>query len=368
MASKNHFTYTNQSRNVNTTNNYNTNARPPTNVPPVHDNDEDFLDISDTELIRASQIYESQPKFTNNVHHTTSNALNIFSQFTNDAPQQSQQHSQMPAPNMTITGRHTKPYNANTAQLNMYSQLEEAKDELKKFKSQNMQKEGEVKLLRDRLKKQEQEMQQVRNEKLELIKKLHQQEVSAKKHLEKQIEFKELENQFKSQELTDLAMKVKQLEARIKKGGAVSLNVSQVTYSSSNTGRQDLSQMNVENIFDEEFSRKKPGVLQPPPLNPNKSHGVKRLAPQQGSNDSLFHSDGENETPVHESKRPNNNDSKEFKDSVLAKNQQPLRSTLSSITNSNSASTPNFAKELTRKEEVPSAIQKTSIKTNQPTG
>ena len=72
------------------------------------DNDEDFLDISDTELIRASQVVESQLKFTNNVHHTTSNALNIFSQFNsnnNDVTISNSQFMNMqgPTPTMVIS-------------------------------------------------------------------------------------------------------------------------------------------------------------------------------------------------------------------------------------------------------------------------
>lgn len=54
--------------------------------------DEDLLDISDTELIRASQVVESQLKFTNNVHHTTNNAMNIFSQFSQASSTNTQYH------------------------------------------------------------------------------------------------------------------------------------------------------------------------------------------------------------------------------------------------------------------------------------
>ena len=134
-----------------------------------------------------------------------------------------------------------------------------------------MQKEGEVKILRDKLKKQESEMQRVRNEKLELLKKLQQQQIEAKKNLEKQIEFKELENQFKSQELTDLTMKCKQLEAKLKKSqNSVNPPLNLPTASSRIENPQKHSQDITSSMFDEEFSRRKSINQQAhPPLNPS---------------------------------------------------------------------------------------------------
>lgn len=129
MASKKQFNF---SRNTNQqANKVNQPTAKTSNANQV--DDEDFLDISDTELIRASQVVESQLKFTNNVHHTTSNALNIFSQFTNDAPQ-SQFQSQMAAPAMTVTGHQTRSYQHGSqfnTPLDTYSQLADTKDELK---------------------------------------------------------------------------------------------------------------------------------------------------------------------------------------------------------------------------------------------
>ena len=62
-----------------------------------------------------------------------------------------------------------------------------------------MQKEGEVKILREKIKKQDQDMQRVRNEKLELVKKLQQQQLESKRSFDKAIEFTKLDNQLKSQ-------------------------------------------------------------------------------------------------------------------------------------------------------------------------
>lgn len=250
-----------------TTNNNNTNAN-------NQDNDEDFLDISDTELIRASQAVESQMKFTNNVHPKTSNALNIFSQFTGDAAPQSQfaSMSQMQAPSMTIMGHPTTVIGGSQfSPVDTFSQLETTKCELKEVKDANMQKEGEVKILRDKLKKQDQEMQRVRNEKLELLKKLQTQQVEAKKHLEKQMEFKELESQFKCQELIEMQMKCKQLEAKLKKSQNTvnpPLNSFPAPTSKTTTNTEAHNfqqQMNSQSIFDEEFSRKKGSSQNIPP-------------------------------------------------------------------------------------------------------
>lgn len=160
------------------------------------DKDDDFLDISDTELIRASQAVESQLKFTNNVHHATSNAITIFSQFTQSA--------------------NDKPNLAN-AHLDHREAEDGLKQEIRQLKNTNMQKDGEVKILRDKLKRLEQEMQKMRTEKIDLIKKLQQQQDETKRNFQKQIEYKELENQFKSQEIVELTMKYKVLESSVKK-------------------------------------------------------------------------------------------------------------------------------------------------------
>jgi hypothetical protein len=67
------------------------------------------------------------------------------------------------------------------------------------------------------MKRLEQDMQKMRNERLDLIKKLQQQKDESDKVLQKQIEFKDLENQFKSQELVELTIKYKCLESAVKK-------------------------------------------------------------------------------------------------------------------------------------------------------
>ena len=95
---------------------------------------------------------------------------------------------------------------SNSHNLDPYSQLEDSNNELKKMKSENMLKDGEVKILRDKLKRTEQEMQRIRTEKADLVKKLHLQQEEIKKGLQKQIELKELENQIKSQEVIELTM------------------------------------------------------------------------------------------------------------------------------------------------------------------
>ncbi len=279
MASNRKFTFVHHNNNPNRTNqNFSNNNRPnnPTlnqnsaNTANNQDNDEDFLDISDTELIRASQVVESQLKFTNNVHHKTSNALNIFSQFNNEVPHsQVPTVSQMQPPAMTIMGHPTSVVGSQFNTVDTYSQLETTRCELKEIKNANMQKEGEVKILRDKLKKQEQEMQRVRNEKLELLKKIQTQQIEAKKNLDKQMEFKELENQFKSQELMEMQMKCKQLEAKLKKSQntvnpplnsfppPAKMSTATPATTAAEAQQNFQQQMNSQTIFDEEFSRKR---------------------------------------------------------------------------------------------------------------
>ena len=96
--------------------------------------EDEMLDISDTELIRASQAIESQIKFTNNVHHATSNAITIFSQFNTTA-------NDMPAPS-TFMG--SSAYNnASQACGDEPWQVDELRSELKREK---LQKDGEVRI------------------------------------------------------------------------------------------------------------------------------------------------------------------------------------------------------------------------------
>ena len=74
-----------------------------------------------------------------------------------------------------------------------------------------------MKILRDKLKKVEQDSQRMRTERLEFMKRISQQQEETSKAMQKQIEFKELENQFKSQEIVELTMKYKVLESSFKR-------------------------------------------------------------------------------------------------------------------------------------------------------
>ena len=148
----------NNEKNTNVANKYNqTNGSSSSTSAPsknMYNNhiDEDFDDISDNDLIKASQEVESQLKFTNNVHHTTSNAINIFSQFS------SSNSNLMPPPTMSSMGVPTNTYanhnnNQNDSILMGAAGLDDFKSELNKVKTENKQKEGECRILRDRLKK-----------------------------------------------------------------------------------------------------------------------------------------------------------------------------------------------------------------------
>lgn len=128
--------------------------------------DEDLLDISDTELIRASQVVESQLKFINNAHTTTNNAMNIFSQFSQTTTTQQQQqlhyhhHNQhhegggnQYAGNSRQQSNQPMPstYSANHGAImstnpNYYADLtdEDIRSEILKLRNENLQKEGEV--------------------------------------------------------------------------------------------------------------------------------------------------------------------------------------------------------------------------------
>ena len=111
----------------------------------ANDDDDDAFDISDSELIRASQVVESQLKFTNNVHHTTSNAMNIFSQFNSTvvlpATQQQQQHNMHAAPTSLYV---SSGGGGGGGGLDPYALVEDLRGELKQVKTECMQKAGEV--------------------------------------------------------------------------------------------------------------------------------------------------------------------------------------------------------------------------------
>lgn len=150
----------------------------PTSVAAAAAADEDLLDISDTELIRASQVVESQLKFTNNVHHTTNNAMNIFSQFSQASCTNSQYHggvdfntNQHHNQQTAASSNYHQPggrgmmgppsnyppssYSATAAAASAtfisctnpnYADMsdEEVRGEMARLKSENMQKDGEV--------------------------------------------------------------------------------------------------------------------------------------------------------------------------------------------------------------------------------
>lgn len=99
-------------------------------------------------------------------------------------------------------------------------------NELNKLKTENYQKDGEVKILREKLKKIEIELNKFRNEKNELLKKYQLNFEEQQKALKKQIDAKELEVQFKNQEITELTMKYKLLESQMKKSNPNSKPVS----------------------------------------------------------------------------------------------------------------------------------------------
>jgi hypothetical protein len=107
--------------------------------------DEDLDDISDNELIRASQVVESQLMFTNNVHHTTSNAMNIFSQVnTNISMYNNEPSCSMGPPLHPISANNCTTIYSNSNLNDPFVQVDDLKNELKHVKSENMQKDGEV--------------------------------------------------------------------------------------------------------------------------------------------------------------------------------------------------------------------------------
>jgi hypothetical protein len=145
---------------------------------------DDDDDISDSELVRASQMVES--KFIN-TH------VSELSEIQNN--------------NIKINNNY------------YLSDLSSHDVDINKLKADNFQKAGEVKMLREKFKKVEIEMNKLRNEKIELTKKLSKQNDDTEKAFRKQIESKELEIKFKTQEIIEITMKYKSLEAKIKREG-----------------------------------------------------------------------------------------------------------------------------------------------------
>jgi len=276
----------------------------------INDYDEDLLDISDNELIRASQVVESQLKFTNNVHHTTSNALTIFSQFNNNSNNYNNNDTSiMMAPPSTtfIMGgggmaNSTTIYSNSQQQqytnIDPYTQLEDLRAELKQTKTDFISKDGEVKILREKLKRMEQDMQRMRTGNADTMKKLQVQQEESQKNLKKQIELKELENQLKTQEMIDITAKYKILETNLKKN-QLKTSTSNPASSCSNTGVN----LNSSQAFDEAFSMNKKNNAIPSNIQQHQQQaaGRKRLAP---STSFISLSDNENENPVQENKRP----------------------------------------------------------------
>ena len=183
----------------------------------------------------------------------------------------------------------------------------------------------------------EQETQRMRTERCDLIKKLQHQQEEAKKVLQKQIEFKEIENQFKSQEIVELTMKYKVLESSVRNKSSTLSNSTQPHITSTHLPQsqhhhhqqqqqqQQLSQH--YSVFDElsnitntsNAKKQQPAVsMPPPPPQPSsaaapaqakqpqiigaKGVPTKRMANQTSASSGL--SDSENENPVHENKRP----------------------------------------------------------------
>jgi hypothetical protein len=284
-------------------------------------NDDDLLDISDTELIRASQVVESQLKFTNNVHHTTSNAMTIFSQFNNN----NNHHNNYNNNNNLNQNEHLMPMLAPTttsygfptphecAEASLSHQIDELKNELFKMKGENMQKDGEVKILRDKLKRQEQESQKMRNERMELVKRLQQQQEEAKKNLQKQIEFKDLENHLKTQEIFELTMKYKVLESTVKKSHPSIVSSTPSTSHTSVLAPNAHLPIQLVNTHDENSSSKKQNTTMVPPssvqsissvLSSSSTFNSKAMSIKRLASNSVSLSDNENENLTPESKRP----------------------------------------------------------------
>jgi hypothetical protein len=146
-------------------------------------------DISDSELVRASQILESKLNYPN---------FNELSEIH---------------PNKTYMSDMGSVYDVDIKQL----------------KADNFQKTGEVKMLREKYKKLEQEMNKLRNEKTDIKLKINKQTEDMEKTYKKQIESKELEIKFKTQEVVEISMKYKSLESRIRKDSSIKIGNEVIT-------------------------------------------------------------------------------------------------------------------------------------------
>lgn len=149
-----------------------------------------------------------------------------------------------------------------------------------------------VKILRDKLKRVEQESQRMRAERLDLMKKFEQRHEEASRQMQKQIEFKELENQFKSQEIVELTMKYKVLESSVKR------NISSISSTPYYPQQQQQQQQQEQK---QQYPPPTPAqILAAKPL---KQMATKRQAPSQL--DTNANSDTENDNPyIVEVKRP----------------------------------------------------------------
>ena len=185
-----------------------------------------------------------------------------------------------------------------------------------------MAKDGEVKILRDKLKRLEQDTQRMRTERVDLIKKLQTQKEEEKKGLQKQIELKELENQFKYQEIMELTMKCKQLESNSKKSAAAVAMANSNSVATPNNPQviqvQPQQQQQHSNLMTESKSSGTPSTptSMPPPnkVTPatassnqliigSKGVPTKRMICQTSMSSLNGLSDTENENPTHENKR-----------------------------------------------------------------
>jgi hypothetical protein len=242
------------------------------------DDDDDLLDISDNELIRASQVVESQLKFTNNVHQTTSNAMNIFSQMSN-----SQQQHQLYNNKNDLMGPPTQlppgtMYSNSQMFNNNQHDMDDFKLEINRLKTENMQKDGEVKILRDKLKRLENETNKMRTERIDLIKKLQQQQEESNRILQKQIEKKEAENQIKTNDLHELSSRYKILEAAVKK------NPNMVVVSSSSSSNNNITSSNFKMGQNLPQKRNAPLPNSPPDDNDENDHQPEVKRPTLNSN------------------------------------------------------------------------------------
>jgi hypothetical protein len=153
--------------------------------------DDDMIGISDTELIQVSQLFESK-------YYSSQHVSNQYGSTQTPMPM---------APPLS-----TRQPKSNACRPNEGNPLP-ASNEISRLREENFQKNGEVKILRNKLTKLEQEMNRLRNEKIDLVKKLNQRHEDEEKNYKKQIEAKEVQIQFKCQEIMQLTMRNKQLES-----------------------------------------------------------------------------------------------------------------------------------------------------------